>query len=105
MSYAEYLQSEDWKQKRSSKRKKKNRCAICASTSQLDVHHLNYRNLYDVTGSDLRVLCRRCHFLAHKLLKIGAIKFKSDNHHSRFIIIKAAVKKKLGIGNQNMFSQ
>jgi hypothetical protein len=27
-------------------------------------HHLNNRNLY-VEQSDLRVLCRRCHFLAH----------------------------------------
>lgn len=104
MKYKEYLKSEDWVQKRRLKRRKRLRCAICAATDELDIHHLNYRNLYDVQQSDLRRLCRRCHFLTHKLYKEGKIIFRNDNHHSRFAIIKCAVKKELGITNVNMFT-
>jgi len=105
MDYKSYLKSTDWKEKRYLKRKRKrgNRCSICASTNNLDVHHLNYRNLVDVLQSDLRILCRRCHFLAHDLIQKGKIRFKSNNHHSKFTIIKHYVKKELGIMNKNMF--
>ena len=103
--YQSYLRSDDWKEKKAKKYRavKKNRCAICASTEKLDVHHLNYRNLYDVETSDLRVLCRRCHFLTHELFKKGKIKFKNTNHNSRFAFIKNAIKKKLKIHGINMF--
>lgn len=104
MNYKEYLASEDWKQKKHLKRSKsKNRCAICGDTENLDMHHLNYRNLTDVVPSDLRRLCRRCHFLGHRLYKEGKFKFKNDNHHSRLAIFKSAVKKELGVSTQNAF--
>lgn len=104
MEYKEYLKSDDWKEKRKRKYKKPRKCAICASTEKLDVHHLNYKNLVDVDSSDLRVLCHRCHFLAHELQKSGKIKFTSSNHHSRFALIKTAVKKELGLTGKNMFA-
>lgn len=104
MEYKQYLKSNDWKTKRARKYKKPRRCAICASTENLDVHHLNYRNLFDVLQSDLRVLCRRCHYLAHDLHKQGKIKFKSTDHNSRFILIKIAVKKHLGLTGKNLFA-
>lgn len=103
MQYKEYLKTEDWKQKRTVKKNKRKQCGICASTENLDVHHLNYRDLYGVEQSDLRVLCRRCHFLAHDLHKADKFKFKSTNHNSRFTLIKTAVKKELGITRKNMF--
>tara|TARA_Y200000002_G_scaffold275461_1_gene229729 strand:+ start:344 stop:721 length:378 start_codon:yes stop_codon:yes gene_type:complete len=102
--YRKYLGSEDWKRKRAEKRSKKLRCAICASTENIDVHHLNYRKLTDVKQSDLRKYCRRCHNLTHELEKQGKIVYRSDNHHSKFAIQKAAVKKHLGITFQNMFN-
>ena len=103
-TYTEYLKSSDWKQKRDQKIKRKlNRCAICSSTENIDIHHLNYKNLIDVEQSDLRKLCRRCHYFAHQLLKEGKIVFNGSNHHSRFAIIKNAVKKGLGIYHKNMF--
>ena len=101
MQYKEYLKSDHWKQLRAKKRRY--RCAICASTENLDTHHLIYKNLYDVETSDLRKLCRICHYTAHALMKKGKIRFRSTNHHSRFAITKAAVKKELGYGNRNMF--
>ena len=104
MEYKEYLQSNDWKNKKKVKYKKPRKCAICTATQNLDVHHLNYKNLFDVELSDLRVLCHRCHFLVHNLMKQGKIKFKSTRHHSQFVLIKTAVKKALGILNKNMFA-
>ena len=106
MEYSIYLKSKHWKELKSIKANKKNRiprCGICGSTNNIDLHHLNYKNLYDVDTSDLRFLCRRCHFLAHKLYKEKKIIFRNNNHHSRFEIIKAKVKKYLGITHVNMF--
>ena len=102
--YQKYLRSDDWKDKRSDKNSKRRRCAICASTEEIHVHHLNYRNLHDVQQSDLRKLCRRCHFLGHELERKGKIVYRSDNHHSKYAIFKAAVKKELGLTGKNMFN-
>lgn len=103
MEYKEYLGSEDWADKRRRKLARTNRCGICSAKSNLDVHHLNYRDLVSVELSDLRVLCRRCHYLAHDLHKRGVYRFRSDNHHSRFAILKSAVKVALGISARSMF--
>lgn len=103
MKYDDYLKSEDWLTKKYLKRLKRNNCAICNSKDNLHVHHLNYKNLVDVDMSDLRVYCKRCHFLAHDLHKQGMYKFRSTNHHSRFTIQKAAVKKHLQLSSKNMF--
>lgn len=54
-------------------------CTTCGSKRRLDVHHLNYRNIYDVSVEDLQVLCRRCHDAVHdtpKEKKPGAKKRK-----------------------------
>ena len=107
MIYTEYLKTTDWQEKRQNKLSRKSvnrkRCSICASKNNLDVHHLNYKNLVDVEQSDLRILCRICHDIAHKLMKEGKIVFKNNNHHSKFAILKAKVKKELGVGNKNLF--
>ena len=94
--YRQYLQSDDWKKKRAAKLKRRDRCAICGDTRRLDVHHLNYRNWIDVKLSDLRVLCRRCHDVAHDLIKRGVIVFRSERHGSRFAITKNAVRVVIG---------
>ena len=104
-TYSDYLKSEDWHTKRGIKYSSGKGCAICSSKDNLNIHHLNYRNLTDVSQSDLRILCRRCHKLAHNLYKKGKIRFKSDNHHSRFTLIKTAVKKELGLTSVNLFKQ
>ena len=102
MDYNKYLESNDWRKLRNLKTN--TFCAICASSGQLDTHHLNYKNLSDVDTSDLRRLCRRCHFLTHKLFREGKIVFRSTNHHSRFAIIKSAAKKELGLSTINLFA-
>lgn len=105
VQYQSYLASDDWKQKKKQKFNSVSRCAVCASMDNLHVHHLNYGNLYDCKQSDLRILCKRCHFLAHDLFKSGKFKFKNNNHNSRFALLKNAVKKELGIYSVNMFNE
>lgn len=102
MKYSEYLKTDDWKEKRKNKLSKKKLCGVCADPV-VDIHHLNYRNLLDVQQSDLRRLCRRCHFLAHDLYKAGAFRFRSTNHLSRWNSLKNAVKRELGLIGINMF--
>lgn len=41
------------------------KCAKCGKEGFLDVHHLNYRNIFDVGIPDLQILCRKCHKLEH----------------------------------------
>jgi hypothetical protein len=108
--YAAYLQSEHWKRLRARKHDKAvkgkgRRCAICASTEQLETHHLKYKNIYDVETCDLRILCHRCHFLGHELMKQGKMVLKSSSHHGLFCVFKETVKKALGLSGKNMFAQ
>ena len=98
MSYQDYLKSADWKKKRMRKFNryggKKKRCAICAATDKLHVHHLVYRDrLEDAEDNDLRILCEDCHKAAHRLFREGKLKFPSRDPSSRFTLTKTAVKK------------
>ena len=99
MIYKDYLKTEDWRKKKELKKlRAKNRCAFCGDEENLDTHHLQYKNLFDVRSGDLRFLCRRCHYLTHDLMKEGKIKFK-DKHTSqqRFIISRNKVRDLLGL--------
>lgn len=61
-----YLFSEHWKNLRIQAFKEWGRhCHRCPATTRLDVHHLRYRRLYDVTVQDLQILCRKCHEREH----------------------------------------
>lgn len=64
--YQVYLQSDHWKKLRSKKIERDGyRCQECGSQNKLEVHHLQYKNIYDVALDDLRVLCHLCHMLHH----------------------------------------
>lgn len=60
-----YLRSEHWVNLKQEKLKLNPQCEQCQSPEHLDVHHVNYRNLYDVTVQDLKTLCRKCHTHLH----------------------------------------
>ena len=61
-----YLKTDHWKDLKRRKLELVNSCEDCETKKYLDVHHLVYRNLYDVELDDLVVLCRRCHKAEHK---------------------------------------
>ena len=61
-----YLKSDHWKSLRARKLKHNSACEDCGTNKKrLDVHHVDYKNLYDVTLKDLRTLCRKCHKKLH----------------------------------------
>jgi len=64
--YRRYLKSGHWRRLRDQKREQVGRrCEWCGAWRYLEVHHVQYRNLYDVTLDDLACLCRDCHRLVH----------------------------------------
>lgn len=105
MQYQEYLQSDRWKKLRAKKFKKHRACSICGSKESLDVHHLSYKNLYDVLPSDLRVMCRKCHCLVHYLFKKGLIKFGSEKANKRFRAIKKGFARYFKLGKKKLNSK
>jgi hypothetical protein len=64
-----YLKSDHWKELRSKKLLMNLMCEVCGTDKHLDVHHISYKNLYDVTVSDLKTLCRKCHVGEHNKIK------------------------------------
>lgn len=64
----EYLKSEHWRELKRRKLNAQPFCEECGTNRTLDVHHLSYRNLYDVGLNDLQVLCRFCHCKEHGLV-------------------------------------
>jgi len=101
VNYKTYLASHDWKRKKRRKYRYTRWCAICGRSGGLHVHHLFYRpRLQDAQQSDLRVLCGRCHKLAHELIASGAVRIKLSrvtDHEQSFKELKAGVCKSLGI--------
>lgn len=62
-----YLKSDYWKTRRKELLElAKYVCEICGEKKPLDIHHLNYDNLYNEPKGDLLVLCRICHEFYHK---------------------------------------
>lgn len=67
-----YLKSDHWQNLRLQKLAKEHGyCGLCRTDEWgNDVHHIFYRkSLYETQLCDLRVLCRRCHQLVHKIME------------------------------------
>lgn len=68
--YVKYLKSIHWQDLREAKFSEVGKqCEICGSEDRIHVHHLNYRNIFDVTTGDLQVLCDSHHKKAHSIQK------------------------------------
>lgn len=66
IEYQEYLNSPHWKEIRlKALRRAGNRCQLCSSTNNLNVHHNTYKNKGHEDLNDLVVLCRKCHSKFH----------------------------------------
>lgn len=62
--YRDYLDSDRWREVRAGALERAgHRCQApgCASTADLEVHHLGYEHLGNEAWGELRVLCRPCH--------------------------------------------
>lgn len=82
-----YLKSDHWKKLREEKLQQHNKCELCNTANFLDVHHINYRELFNVKLSDLMVLCRSCHEKEHiRLKQLDVKKVKRLNNKLRRIV-------------------
>jgi len=62
-----YLYSDHWSELRSARLFVAGfQCEKCQRTGTLDVHHLRYRSIFNVTVDDLQALCRSCHNAEHE---------------------------------------
>lgn len=69
MPYAEYLQSDEWKETRKSALKRaRYRCELCYRGGELHTHHKTYERLGEEYAKDLIVLCKECHAKFHDKL-------------------------------------
>jgi len=65
--YHQYLNSDEWKIKRSEVINKKwCNCEKCWSDKNIQIHHWTYIRLYKEELKDLFVLCNDCHFKLHE---------------------------------------
>jgi hypothetical protein len=68
MPYAQYLQTEHWKELRSLALKKAfYRCQLCNAQGLMDVHHRTYERRGEEYIRDVIVLCRPCHEKHHNI--------------------------------------
>jgi 5-methylcytosine-specific restriction endonuclease McrA len=87
-SYAVYLESAHWKALRTRALKKAGgKCELCGHPHLLEVHHLMYRRLYDVTLDDLMTLCAACHSRAHSWITWGEIVNGETSEERRHVLI------------------
>ena len=66
--YQHYLKSEWWLKRRVEIKKLRGwACEECQEKSDLQVHHLSYKNLGCEPDEDLQVLCGFCHHARHRI--------------------------------------
>lgn len=70
---SDYLQSDEWRKLRETVMSTSPQCQCCHQTAANDVHHMVYRNIVDITVSDLLPVCRKCHKLIHQAIDDGYI--------------------------------
>ena len=89
VNYYEYLRSAEWQGKRfAAIQRARNRCQVCYSDGNLDVHHRTYERLGDELASDLTVLCRTCHTTFHSRMAQAPQK----SHHAERTLLLVALK-------------
>jgi hypothetical protein len=61
--YTQYISSPEWREQRKKRLKiDDNKCQICESQTELEIHHKHYRNFgHEDVEKDLITLCRPCH--------------------------------------------
>jgi len=64
--YLDYLQSPEWHAVSLAIKKRDNfTCQSCGSTSNLQTHHITYKNLFNEPDEDLICVCQPCHSILH----------------------------------------
>jgi 5-methylcytosine-specific restriction endonuclease McrA len=70
VEYTQYINSIQWLAKRAQILKQRgNKCEECGTTQAIQVHHLHYRTFRHERPQDMKVLCKTCHELWHRMKK------------------------------------
>lgn len=69
MDYENYLKTSHWQELKQRIYAKYRQCQNCGAKRGLDVHHKTYERLGHEKLSDLRLLCRECHYRTHRMKK------------------------------------
>lgn len=73
-TYAAYLQSEAWAEKRiKAIHRAGGRCAACGSSSKIQIHHLTYARVFREEYGDLVALCEIHHEAAEEMIRKGVV--------------------------------
>ena len=72
LSYKDYLETKEWYDFRIARLNHSlRRCQLCnESEGELNIHHRTYKNIFNESFEDTTVLCKRCHELFHKNVKL-----------------------------------
>lgn len=69
-NYKDYLNTKHWRLKKNEySREYENKCCMCESTKNLNLHHMTYENIGHENLNDLCYLCKDCHNALHKMLE------------------------------------
>ena len=76
MTYADYLETDEWKLTRMEAMERAGgKCQICgANCERLNVHHNTYERLGYEAPTDLVVLCENCHEIFHRNAQLRSAK-------------------------------
>lgn len=67
IDYKKYLRSDYWDEiKNQVLERDDNRCRLCNSKENLQVHHRTYKHLENEKLEELITLCKKCHYITHK---------------------------------------
>ena len=70
--YRTYVRTMHWRALKTKRLSRAgNKCEQCHGTNKLEVHHINYKNLYDATLDDLKVMCHECHNSHHSNYQVS----------------------------------
>lgn len=95
-----YLKSDHWNDLRLRKLEQcRYKCSLCDKKKKLDVHHMRYKNIYDIELIDLLACCRKCHKAIHETeakrkAKNRIRRWKSGGNRSRFKMYNTRYSKK-----------
>lgn len=78
LSYAEYLETDHWKDVRRrfwASKMHDGSCYACARRDRrLEVHHRSYKRIGHENLHDLCLMCRECHQRAHEMERAGKVR-------------------------------